>query len=262
MSKRYSKDTLDLAVASNLDSKAAATLFHIPASTIRRHRNSSKLRERIGRPSYLNEEQECCLVAMLQLLPDFGFHVTMEVALKIAHDYFVALGLPNNPGKKWLVSFVKRHGDDIKWKRQAKLERIREESFTEDVRSSWFTLLENVMLKHNLFDKPHQIFNVDETGFSDKTKGLSPSLSRRENCVFFLGELVIVRSSQRHVFESHGGSGKHYRTALICISAGGFALNPLFLYSGKQLMDSWCRGGPHGAQYGITEKVRFKLIAE
>ena len=73
--------------------------------------------------------------------------------------------------------------------------------------------------------------------------------------VFSSGEWVIVRSSQRHVFESHGVTGKHYRTALICISVGGFVLNPFFLYAGKHLMDSWCKGGPEGAQYAVTEKV-------
>jgi hypothetical protein len=81
------------------------------------------------------------------------------------------LGLSDNPGKKWLNSFIKRHGGDIKWKKQIKLERIRKESFTEHVRSSWFTMLENVMIKYNLLDKPNQIFNVDETGFTDQTKG-------------------------------------------------------------------------------------------
>jgi hypothetical protein len=81
------------------------------------------------------------------------------------------LGLSDNPSKKWLNSFIQHHGDSIKWKKQAKLERARKESFTENVRSSWFTMLENVMIKHNLLDKPNQIFNVDETGFSDQTKG-------------------------------------------------------------------------------------------
>ncbi|CAF4278630.1 unnamed protein product [Rotaria socialis] len=63
---------------------------------------------------------------------------------------------------------------------------------------------------------------IDETGFADQTKG----------------ERVIVKSSRRHAFEANSGTGKDDRTALICVSAGGFVLSPLFLYSGKHLMDS------------------------
>ncbi len=66
---------------------------------------------------------------------------------------------------------------------------------------------------------------------------------------------MIVNSSCRHIFEANGGGGKDYRTALICISAGGQVLPPFILYSGKYLMDSWCKGGPPGTQYGVTPKV-------
>ncbi|CAF3933594.1 unnamed protein product [Rotaria sp. Silwood1] len=65
------------------------------------------------------------------------------------------------------------------------------------------------------------------------------------------GQWVIVNSSCRHTFESNGGGGKEYRTALICISAGGQVLPPLVLYAGKNLMDNWCKGGLEGAHYGI-----------
>ncbi|CAF2049553.1 unnamed protein product, partial [Rotaria magnacalcarata] len=43
---------------------------------------------------------------------------------------------------------------------------------------------------------------------------------------------AIVNSSCRHAFESNGGTGKDYRTALICIAAGGQVLPPLLIYAG------------------------------
>src|SRR5579871_1270809 len=137
MSKKYPKQLLIDAVNSELDSKAAAKRFNVPASTIRRHRQDPSLRSRIGRPSYLTNTEEDYFVALLQLLPDYGFEVTCEVALKLASDYFKSLGLSDKPGKKWLFSFVERHHDDIKWKKQSKLERARKETFTEEVRSGW-----------------------------------------------------------------------------------------------------------------------------
>ncbi|CAF4845507.1 unnamed protein product, partial [Rotaria sp. Silwood2] len=62
--------------------------------------------------------------------------------------------------------------EDIIWKKQEKLERTRAEAFTEETRSGWFATLKDVLMKHNLIDKPNQIFNADESGFSDKTKGM------------------------------------------------------------------------------------------
>jgi len=75
--------------------------------------------------------------------------------------------------------------------------------------------------------------------------------------IFIVGDFVIVDSSRRHAFESNGGSGKTHYTVLIAINAGGFVLSPFVLYSGQYLIDSWCRGGPDGTFYGVTDKVRL-----
>ncbi|CAF4499246.1 unnamed protein product [Rotaria sp. Silwood2] len=75
------------------------------------------------------------------------------------------------------------------------------------------------------------------------------------NLIFVLsGQLVIVNSSRRHMFEANGGTGRDYRTALICISAGGQVLPLFILYAGKHLINTWCKGGPIGTQYGVTKK--------
>ena len=112
------------------------------------------------------------------------------------------------------------------------------------------------MTKHDLFDKPNQIFNADETGFSNYTKGSASKFAQISNyCCRLSGKWVIVNSSCRHVFEANGGNGKEYRTALICISANGKVLPPFILYAGKNIMNTWCKGGLVGSQYGVTKKV-------
>ncbi|CAF3852606.1 unnamed protein product [Rotaria sp. Silwood1] len=245
MSKNYSKQKLLDAVNSQYDSKTAAEMFHVPASTIRRHRREPSLKSHVGRPSYLSNDEEAYFVSLLQLLPEYGFHVSREIALQLATEYCESLGLSYRPGVKWLRLFMTRHTNDIKWLREEKMERERAEGFTEHVRVGWFSTLKEVMIKYNLFDKPHQIFNIDETGFSDKTRG----------------DWVIVSSSRRRVFESSGTSGKNYYTVLIAINAGGFVLAPFVLYSGKYLLDTWCRGGPKGTIYGVTDKGWMNLNA-
>ena len=107
---------------------------------------------------------------MLQLLPDYSFNASKDITLQLANDYCQLLGLDHHPSDKWLRLFMQKHINDIKWKREQKMEHSRAEAFTE-ARIGWFLLLKDVMTKHDLFDKPQQIFNIDETGFCDQTKG-------------------------------------------------------------------------------------------
>ncbi|CAF2237743.1 unnamed protein product [Rotaria magnacalcarata] len=220
MSKKYTHQALVDAVASDMDSKAASIAFKVPASTIRQQHREPTLSIRAGRISYLNSDEESHFVSLMHLLPEYGFDATKNIVLQLAAEYFGSLEFTTQPGSKWLNSFVKRHFDDIIWKKQEKLERARAEAVTEQNPSGWFKTLKDVLIKHDLFDKPNQIFNADESGFSDKTKG----------------QWVIVNSSCRHAFESNGGTGKDYRTAFICIAPGGQVLPPLLIYAGKRLI--------------------------
>ncbi|CAF3056006.1 unnamed protein product [Rotaria sp. Silwood2] len=88
MSKKYTREALANAVASDLNSKAAAIDFNVPASTIRQHRREPSLNIRTGRPSYLTSDQENHFVSLLKILPDYGFDVTKDLALQLAADYF------------------------------------------------------------------------------------------------------------------------------------------------------------------------------
>ena len=102
--------------------------------------------------------------------------------MQLAAEYFQSLKLSHPPGERWLRLFMKRHRDDIKWLQQQKMERERADEFTKEVRVGWFSTLKEVMTKHGLFDKPQQLFNIDETGFSDKTKG---KWFKRSHIIFF-----------------------------------------------------------------------------
>jgi hypothetical protein len=166
---KYPIENLINAIESDLNSIDAAKIYKVPARTIRAHRQIPLLKIGAGRSRYLTDDQENYLVSLFQVLPDFGFSLTADVALKLAADYMKSLGLSYVPKRKWLRKFVNRHRMKIKWKKQEKLERIRAEKFTEETRKGWFSLLKATLEKFDLMDKPAQLFNADETGFSDKT---------------------------------------------------------------------------------------------
>jgi hypothetical protein len=92
------------------------------------------------------------LVSLSRVLPDFGFSLTADVALKLAADYMNSLGLSNAPKRKWLRKFVDRHRMKINWKKQEKLERIRAENFTEETRQGWFALIKSTLEKFDLMN--------------------------------------------------------------------------------------------------------------
>ena len=63
-----------------------------------------------------------------------------------------------------------RNKKEIKMVKEKKLERARRNGFSEDVRVGWFKTLKDVLINHSLIYKPQQIWNVDESGFSDETQ--------------------------------------------------------------------------------------------
>ncbi|CAF2213378.1 unnamed protein product, partial [Rotaria magnacalcarata] len=97
MSKKYTHQALVDAVASDMDSNAASIEVKVPASTIRQHRREPTLKIRAGRSSYLNSNEESHLVSLLQLLPEYGFDVTKNLALQLAAEYFESLEFTTQP---------------------------------------------------------------------------------------------------------------------------------------------------------------------
>ncbi|CAF4184760.1 unnamed protein product [Rotaria magnacalcarata] len=57
-------------------------------------------------------------------------------------------------------------------------------------------------------------------------------------------DIIPYARNMSHLNENQkdGGGGKQYTTALIAISAAGQAISPFIVYTGKTLMNTWCRG--------------------
>lgn len=66
--------------------------------------------------------------------------------------------------------FFKRHGHQIKMQKEVKLVHVHRNLFSEDVSVNWFDKLKNILHSHNLHARSAQIWNCDESGFSDETQ--------------------------------------------------------------------------------------------
>ena len=68
-----------------------------------------------------------------------------------------------------MSNFLNRNKKEIKMVKEKKLEKSRRNGFTEDIRVGWFDKIKQVLTDTGLLHTPMNIWNVDESGFSDDT---------------------------------------------------------------------------------------------
>lgn len=72
------------------------------AKTIRSHRQVSLQKLGNSRGHYLSGDQESYIVSLSQILPDYGFEITADVAINILEDFMESFDLTYIPKCKWL----------------------------------------------------------------------------------------------------------------------------------------------------------------
>ncbi len=90
-------------------------------------------------------------------------------------------------------------------------------------------------MKHSLEDKPHLLYNCDETGFGDKPR------SR---------EKVLCQTGRKHIYQQQQTTREHI-TVHCCVNAAGDSIPPFIIYPGCLPSNAYRLDGP---PYGIQEK--------
>ena len=111
----------------------------------------------------------------------------------------------------WVTDFLKRW-PSLKLRKPRKLEWIRAKSANSIVIDTYCTELEKVLVNINLLDKPHLIYNIDETGISTEhapTRMLGPRCLKTQ-------AVVSPRSGTT--------------TIISCGNASGTAMPPFFVF--------------------------------
>ena len=137
--------------------------------------------------------------------------------------------------------------------KEVKLENARREGFTEDVRQGWFSKVKEILDKNNLHTRPAQIWNCDESGFSDETQCKCGIILQPPVISSIIGEYVCVSANTKYAFEQAGGSGKAFTTMLLCTNAAGDCLPPLVVHAAKSVNSLWCSGGVSDTMYKCSD---------
>ena len=102
--------------------------------------------------------------------------------------------------------------------------------------AAYYDLLETVMDENDLWDKPGQLYNVDETGMP-----LDPPKLQ-----------VCARKGQKKVRQC-GSGNKTQITVVSCGSANGH-VTPFVIFNGKYFNHQWSEGEVPGTMYGTSPK--------
>jgi len=140
-------------------------------------------------------------------------------------------------GRSWFEAFRSRH-PKLTFRTPQPLSYCRALCSNEETIGNFFSKLGAIYGKLDLFTKPKQVYNVDETGVSivHKPGKVLAELGRRN--------VYAVTSAER---------GKNH-TVLVCVSASGFFIPLLMIYPRKQCVpDHMKEGALPNSMFAVSE---------
>ncbi|XP_061186996.1 uncharacterized protein LOC133195149 [Saccostrea echinata] len=219
--------------------RKASKIFRVPDTTLR-DRVLLKVDPEtavFGKTPVLDNLEEANLVNHFKTMASFGYGYTRQECINIATDYAIFVGkrTPDKPfSMKWMRCFLKRW-PELKVLKPRGLEHVRAKMASSETVSKYFENLCNTLSKHDLYGKPHLIFNVDEKGISVDHK--PPAV---------VGDSAYCPQSVT------SGRGKTI-TILGGGSASGVSIPPFFVFPGKRMMPELLSGASPGASGTVSE---------
>lgn len=242
----WNKDAMKAAIQAIREKKMgflrASKTFNVPKTTLRRLvadkdkpldvLTSAKL----GRKPVLPPELEDSLVDYVLIMEAKFFGLTRRDIRTLAFQLAVQNNLPNPfsaihqcAGRDWLRLFLKRH-PNLSFRQPTGTSEARAKGFNKENVSLFFDLLEKEMEEHHF--SADNIYNVDETGISLVPNKLPKVLSLRGK-----RQIGALTSAER-------GS---LITCIMCMSAGGGFVPPMFIFPRKKDNLLLMRGVPPGS---------------
>ena len=135
----------------------------------------------------------------------------------------------------WWEKFCSRH-PNLTLRAPASLSKARAEASDPTVMQRYFDMLEDVLMKNEIIDRPFHIFNMDESGM--------PLAPKSIKCVFKKGDRNPVAPSS---------GDKTQITVVACVSASGSCMPPMVILDRKTLPPCFTIGEVPGTIYGLSK---------
>ncbi|XP_053380044.1 jerky protein homolog-like [Mercenaria mercenaria] len=218
----------------------AARSFGVPAQTLRDRTRGpiDPYAFKSGPKTTLSMEEEETLVQHAEVMAQLGYGISNRQFQHLAGELLCSLGRKNDSkplSNNWLYSFLSRWKDRVASLAPRKLETARAKSTTPEAVDKYFNNLGEIMNKYNLQNKPHLIYNVDETG-------LQPD-HRPPNVIATTGSKPQAVTSPRTT-----------TTTLIgCANAIGNSVPPFLIFKGKRFNEELLKGASPGTRAAMSD---------
>ena len=221
----------------------AAKTFNVPKITLRTLSLKTNLSPSdavnvpLGRKPVFTQKMEEELVDYLLCMETKYFGLTRVDLRRMAYQLATRNGIPNpfsrrneSAGKDWLKQFLTRHSKKLSIRKPTGTSIARAKSFCRENVEKFFEILDEELNKKSY--APDNIFNVDETG-------LCVVQSRQADVVALRGkrQVAAMTSAER-------GS---LITIVLCMSAGGTYVQPMFIFPRKNFSPLLMKGAPPGS---------------
>ncbi|XP_052284973.1 uncharacterized protein LOC127881261 [Dreissena polymorpha] len=142
----------------------------------------------------------------------------------------------NGPSDEWFRKLFARH-PELQERTPDSLDPARSSMSREDVIYPFFDFLDKTLTQYGVKDKPSQIFNCDETGWSGKEKAK---------------EKVITGKREHTISRKVMGGGGNHITAHLCVCADGRFLPTMIIFKGSLPHTRFTDGVPDTWLYGSS----------
>ena len=219
--------------------REASRLYNVPLETLRRRVTGAvEMDCKPGPPTILTKEEEDKIYEYLIKMSDMGYGLTREIVMHLA--YMVAEKLHKkhpftgeSAGRSWFDGFRRRH-PKLTIRTPQALSYCRAISGNEETISDLFGKVGAIYGKLNLFSKPMQVFNADETGIS----------------IVHKPGKVLAQLGRRNIYSITAAERGKTHTVLACVSASGYVLPPMMIYPRK-------RAVPENMKIGAVPNTLF-----
>ncbi|XP_060571782.1 uncharacterized protein LOC132729962, partial [Ruditapes philippinarum] len=240
----YDSDNLTNAYLSVMQSemsiRKASRFFGVPYTTL-----NDRVAGRVdvdviksGTSPLFSQEQEALLSGHLKTMSEIGYGYSRQETMNLATDYAIHLGLRGKEQKpltdKWLFKFLGRW-PELKLKKPRALEIARAKSATRNAIDNYFKNLKQILVKYNLLENPHRMFNIDEKGLCTEHKPPKVVAGKHR-------KTQAVTSSKSKIV-----------TLIGCINGVGQQVPPFFVFPGARMVDGLMAGASPGAAGTVTE---------
>ena len=212
------------AIHNGMPVREASRAFGVPRRTLRNHLATGIETKSLGRKPTLSEDEENELSRRIIRFCNVGVPLTAKCIKTFVYDYVKKNNIGNQfskerkqAGRNWLKGFLKRN-PHISRRKAQKMNPARGQKLNRNIVGDHFEKLKALMEFIDVFDKPAQIFNMDE-------KGCRLTLHKNQTVYAQKGSKRVHQQGQEH--------GENV-SIVACANALGMAIPPMIIFKGKR----------------------------